>query len=71
MARIRENFAIHVPVRALFDAPTVAGFAEAMLADPNGRDHVLAIAAILRHVEEMSPDEIQALLQESASVSLS
>nr|WP_255595530.1 amino acid adenylation domain-containing protein [Lysobacter sp. BMK333-48F3] len=62
LSRINQSFAVQATLRALFEAPTVAGFA-AWLAEHRmrGLDDE-ALAGMLDQLEGLSDDEIQALL---------
>jgi acyl carrier protein len=69
-ARVREAFGVEVPLRALFEHPTVSAFA-AQLEDAAGRASVpVSIAAaervedVMAGVEEMSEEELDRLLGE-------
>ncbi len=63
-ARLRAAFSTDVPLRAIFEAPTVAGLAEALVADETEPGRIAAIAELRHHIDSLSPEEILAHLNE-------
>jgi amino acid adenylation domain-containing protein len=64
LSRVQEAFRCEVPLRALFDAPTVAGLAGALVAserEPGGTERM---ARVRQRVEQMSAEEVRAALQQ-------
>jgi acyl carrier protein len=62
IARLRETFRQELPLRTFFETPTVAGMASALLA--SSEEVSLEDAErILREIEGLTPEEIQALLE--------
>ena len=66
VSQIREDFQLEVPVRALFEAPTVARFAKKMAGENVPADHLEGIAATLKELRDLSNEEVAALLSEGA-----
>lgn len=62
LSRVREAFQLKVPLRKLFEAPTVAGFATVILEDEAERKRVEATAELLLKVVNFSDQEVQQLL---------
>jgi amino acid adenylation domain-containing protein len=64
LARIRQTFAVDLPLRDVFQRPTVAGLAElidARIAAPMEEDEM---AALLEELDSLSDEEAQARLEE-------
>lgn len=63
IARVRNAFGVPVPLRCIFEAPTVAGLAE-IIAQYSSESHEEEdVARILREVEGLSEEEAQRLLE--------
>ena len=63
MAQVRDLFQVDLALQSLFEAPTVAQFAERLLRDPSQRERVERVAEVLAGVARLSDEE---LLGESA-----
>jgi amino acid adenylation domain-containing protein len=62
ISRTRSMLQVNVPLRVLFDHPTLSGFAEALQDDPRDGPRIRRIAATLARVEELSDAEVAAML---------
>jgi surfactin family lipopeptide synthetase C len=67
VSRVREAFRVDLPLRRIFETPTVAELAESMLADEASGARVERTAPILLQVAAMSDDEVETLLTENGS----
>jgi acyl carrier protein len=61
VARLRSILGVDLPMRHLFERPTLAGFVERVTAD-TGREHADSVALVYREVGELSDDELAELL---------
>lgn len=62
VSRLRSIFQVEIPIRALFDAPTVGQFAQAITAYENVPGQIERAAVLLKQIEEMSDEDIEAAL---------
>jgi hypothetical protein len=62
IARVNQTLAVEVPVRRVFERPTVAGLAAAILASDGG-EAALETAAIILQLAELSEDETGQILE--------
>jgi acyl-CoA synthetase (AMP-forming)/AMP-acid ligase II/acyl carrier protein len=67
MARVRDVFAVNLPLSALFETtPTIAGLAQAMARFQVGQADEDDLASALLELDRLSEDEIRALLESEA-----
>jgi acyl carrier protein len=66
VSRVRETFSVDVPLRALFDAPSVQGFAERIEQQLSVAkdEEAEALANLLSKLEQMSDEQVKAQLSE-------
>ena len=63
MSRVRDAFQVELPLRSLFEGPTIADQAEAILsADPGERAAVEQRARLLVDLTQMSDDDVERML---------
>ncbi|HEV8241012.1 MAG TPA: amino acid adenylation domain-containing protein [Thermoanaerobaculia bacterium] len=62
VSRVRQLFGVELPLRALFEAPTVAGLADAILAAETQPGRSEKIARAFQRVQGMSAEEAKRLL---------
>jgi len=67
ISRVREVFHVDVPLRHLFDTPTIEGLAAAITESREEGDDVETIARTFLELENLSEDEVKALLLEQNS----
>ncbi|MBD2208746.1 amino acid adenylation domain-containing protein [Nostoc linckia FACHB-104] len=60
--RIQQTFDLDLPVRELFQKPTVAELLEVLAELADGRDILDEIARTIQEINQMSPEQMQALL---------
>jgi amino acid adenylation domain-containing protein len=66
VSRVREAFQLELPLRKLFEAPTVAGLAAAILEDEAQRRRVEHTAELLLNLTRLSDQEADQLLEEKS-----
>ncbi len=66
IGRLREVFPLELPLRTLFEAPTVAGLSERMVQEVAQAETLEEIAQTLQSVSELSDGEVEALLSKYA-----
>jgi hypothetical protein len=64
ITRIREAFGLNVPLRVLFDSPTIAGVA-AYVAKARPQSELNSIAEMVEKLTHLSEDETKSLLQQA------
>jgi acyl carrier protein len=64
ISRIHDIFLITLPMKVIFQAPTVAGLAEALVQYEAFPGQVVKIARLYTQVNAMSDDEASAVLQQ-------
>ncbi len=63
-SQLYQLFGVEVPLRTLFEAPTVAGFAEALMASSERGEALLRAAELFLYVAQLSDEEVERQLQE-------
>jgi hypothetical protein len=59
VAQVRDLFQADVPLQSLFEAPTVAEFADLLLREPGERERVERVAEVLVGVSRLSDEELE------------
>jgi acyl carrier protein len=62
ISRVRDSFQLELPVRRLFEAPTIAELAASMVQDPIEHDRIDKTADVLMRVVRLSDSEVETLL---------
>jgi acyl carrier protein len=64
ISRIDRSFRVEIPMRSLFEAPTVAGLAKTLVEYEIVPGQVATTARLIKDIDEMSADRIRAILRE-------
>jgi hypothetical protein len=64
LSRVRKAFQVEVPPRDLFEAPSVAGLAEALVKYEAKPGQIATIARVRQEIEKKSADDIRGLLRD-------
>ena len=64
ISRMRTQYGIEVPLRRLFEEPTIEGLARAVVRSQLEQANDPAVAALLGDLEQLSEDEIEKLLSD-------
>jgi len=64
-SRIRKEFQVNIPLRVLFDAPTIIAMADAILAGQVDQVDKRKVDEMLQRLTQLSPEQMKALLEES------
>jgi NAD(P)-dependent dehydrogenase (short-subunit alcohol dehydrogenase family)/acyl carrier protein len=68
ISAIRERYQQQLPLRALFDRPTIAGIVEVIREGLNRDEDMLEISSLLEEIETLDEEEVQRRLSEAEGV---
>jgi len=66
LSRVRDAFAVELPLRALFGSPTIAGLSLAITRDLVEQESDEELARILNEIKSLSDDQITRMLDEAS-----
>ena len=67
VSRLRELLPANLPLRMIFDHPTIAGLAAALLESPPGKAEIERAADMILEIASLSEAEVESILEENAS----
>jgi acyl carrier protein len=67
LVQLQEVLEIEIPLQIIFDAPTIAGLAEAIMADEHNQASIEHTIELLLSVTEMSEEAVETLLQSASA----
>ena len=62
-SRIQRAFQVSLPLRILFDAPTIADQSAAIAGAQLGQEDAAEVARMVEELKQLSPEEVAALLE--------
>jgi fengycin family lipopeptide synthetase D len=62
VSRLGESFRLSVPMRSIFDQPTVAGLALLLIRMQLEQEDALDVARMIEEIKSLSPDEVRSVL---------
>jgi acyl carrier protein len=65
LSRVREAFKVEVPLRCLFERPTVAGLAQTLVEHEPVAGQTRKVAELILKIRELPEDELQQMVQEA------
>jgi hypothetical protein len=68
VSQLDELFHVQLPLRTIFEAPTIAEQATIMLQNPDERGRIERTAQLLVEIAQLSEDEVEALLNEQKGI---
>ena len=68
VSHIRETLQVDIPLRMLFEAPSVAQLSKKILENANERDRIETVSQMLIDLAQLSDDEVEAQLMENQVV---
>jgi acyl carrier protein len=68
ISRVRDTFRVELPFRRMFESPTVAGLAAAILQNPGTRATVERTADLLLQLSRLSDAEVETMLAAKATL---
>jgi acyl carrier protein len=68
VAQLRDTLQVEIPLRSLFEAPTIAAMAAAMLQDPRQRRRIERTAQLVLQLAQLSEEDVDTLLAQRTIV---
>ncbi len=63
MSRLQQTFGVNLPIRSLFETPDISGLVEVLIRHETEPGKIAATARLRQKLNQMSDEEIQAMLQ--------